>query len=151
MQAGKQALIEQLSTLLLAIGLHIGGWCPKDRLAEDGVNPDDVSVAGNALPAVFPTNTMERPRRGWYTLILTRNDPKGGTALTIDTARRLHKPYRVIDLTTKSSPLMTYRLVDFPCGYYRPERGRTPGKYSARVFIMKAYDWLQEVLGKSQA
>ena len=80
------------------------------------------------------------------TLILTRNDPKGGTALTIDTARRLHKPYRVINLTTKSAPHTVASWIShvgiIVLNVAGPRESTCPGIYH------EAYDWLQEVLGK---
>ena len=78
------------------------------------------------------------------TLILTRNDPAGGTALTIHTARRLHKPYRVIDLTTKPDPYAVASWISHTgmivLNVAGPRESTCPGIYH------EAFDWLQEML-----
>ena len=79
------------------------------------------------------------------TLILTRNDPTGGTALTIHTAQRLHKPYRVIDLTTKPDPHDVASWITHTgmtvLNVAGPRESTCPGMYH------EAFDWLQEMLG----
>jgi len=81
----------------LARGLDCGGWCPRGRRAEDG-----------AIDARFPLR--ETPSRDYAertewnvrdadaTLILTRGAPRGGTAFTIECARALGRPHRLVDL-----------------------------------------------------
>jgi hypothetical protein len=81
----------------LARGLDCGGWCPRGRRAEDG-----------AIDARFPLRETPSPdyaeRTEWNvrdsdaTLVLTRGTPKGGTALTVELARALARPHRVVDL-----------------------------------------------------
>lgn len=81
----------------MARGLACGGWVPRGRRAEDG-----------RLPLRYP---MRESRRNSYgertrlnvrdadgTLILTRGQPIGGTALTAALAQRLGKPYLLVDL-----------------------------------------------------
>jgi hypothetical protein len=86
-------------------GLHValelvipcGGWCPRGRRAEDG-----------RIPARFPLkestsrNYAVRTRRNVEesdgTLILSRGELTGGTALTESIARQNQKPCLVIDL-----------------------------------------------------
>lgn len=81
----------------LELGLPCGGWCPRGRKAEDG-----------AISARYPmteTPTAEYSQRTEWnvrdsdaTLVLTRGQPSGGTALTIELAQRLAKPHLVVDL-----------------------------------------------------
>ena len=81
----------------LELGIPCGGWCPRGRRAEDG-----------ALPARYPlqeTPTEEYAERTEWnvrdsdgTLVLTRGEPSGGIALTIELARQLGKPHLVLDL-----------------------------------------------------
>ena len=81
----------------LARGLACGGWCPRGRRAEDG-----------AIDARFPLRETPSPdyaeRTEWNvrdsdaTLVLTRGTPKGGTALTVELARALGRPHRIVDL-----------------------------------------------------
>jgi hypothetical protein len=78
-------------------GLPCGGWCPRGRRAEDG-----------AIDARYPlteTPTRDYPERTEWnvrdsdgTLVLTRSEPRGGTALTARLARRMKKPCLVLDL-----------------------------------------------------
>lgn len=127
----------------LAAGLPIGGWCPKGRLAEDGVIPMTYPLQETPSPQ-YAQRTWWNVRDADATLILTRNDPAGGTALTIDTARRLHKPHRVIDLTTKPAPhavaLWISQIGIIVLNVAGPRESTCPGIYD------EAFDWLQEML-----
>jgi hypothetical protein len=86
-------------------GIPCGGWCPKGRLAEDGV-----------IPACYPlceTSTSEYAERtAWNvrdsggTLILTWGPPAQGTAFTAYIARDLRKPCLVVDLAEEVPPAM---------------------------------------------
>jgi len=86
----------------LELKVPCGGWCPKGRLAEDG-----------PLPARYPlteTPTSEYAQRTEWnvrdsdgTLILSYGEPTGGTAQTIDVAKRLKKPHLILDLTERPS------------------------------------------------
>ena len=81
----------------LELGLAIGGWCPRGRRAEDGAIPAIYPLL--ETPAEFyPERTEWNVRDSDASLILTRGKPDGGTALTASLARRLGKPYLVIDL-----------------------------------------------------
>jgi predicted Rossmann fold nucleotide-binding protein DprA/Smf involved in DNA uptake len=81
----------------LELGLGCGGHCPKGRLAEDG-----------PIAAKYPlqeTPTADSSKRSEWnvrdsdgTLILTSGGPTGGTALTVEFARRLRRPCLVVDL-----------------------------------------------------
>jgi predicted Rossmann fold nucleotide-binding protein DprA/Smf involved in DNA uptake len=74
-----------------------GGWCPAGRIAEDG-----------PIPAEYPL--METPSKKYEqrteknvidsdaTLIITSGEPEGGTALTVELARRHKKPCIIIDI-----------------------------------------------------
>jgi hypothetical protein len=81
----------------LAMGIDCGGWCPKNRRAEDGHIP-------RRYPLVETNSTRysERTRRNVRdsdaTLILFRQQPRGGTLLTERTAAKLGKPWLAIDL-----------------------------------------------------
>ena len=87
----------------LALGLPVGGGCPKGRRAEDGV-----------IPARYPlTETPERndpirTRRNIEdadgTLILNLGKLDGGTALTVAHTRQIGKPCRVVTLEEGIEP-----------------------------------------------
>lgn len=78
-------------------GLDRGGWCPRDRRAEDG--PIDPAYPLRETPAWgYAQRTTWNVRDSDGTLILTRGPPIGGTALTARVAAQLHKPFLVVDL-----------------------------------------------------
>src|SRR5205823_12196903 len=81
----------------LELGLPCGGWCPKGRRAEDGAIPENYPLQETPTDA-YPERTEWNVRDSDATLILTRGKPDRGTALTRKLARRLKKPYRVVDL-----------------------------------------------------
>lgn len=124
-------------------GLQIGGWCPKGRLAEDGVIPMTYPLQETPSPQ-YAQRTRWNVRDADATLILTRNDPRGGTALTIAAARRLHKPYRVVDLATNPAPDTVVSWISQEgitvLNVAGPRESTCPGIYR------ESFDWLQELL-----
>jgi len=86
----------------LEMGIPCGGWCPKGRIAEDG-------MILPLYPLEETSSTKYRQRTEWNvrdtdaTLILTEGDPSEGTALTIDFAHKHEKPCLVIDFLKEPS------------------------------------------------
>ncbi len=84
----------------LALGVPCGGWCPGGRFAEDGRIED-------RYPLTETPSEKTAQRTEWNvrdsdgTLVLTRGEPSGGTALTIRLARRLARPFLVVDPTAE--------------------------------------------------
>jgi hypothetical protein len=80
------------------LGIPCGGWCPKERLAEDG-----------SIPLVYPLretpSTCYSQRTKWNirdsdaTLVLHGGTISGGTALTVDLAAAHKKPCLCVMLT----------------------------------------------------
>lgn len=81
----------------LARGIEAGGWCPKNRRAEDGRIPDRYPLRETPSEA-YAERTAWNVRDADGTLVLTRGAPAGGTALTVETAGRLEKPFLLVDL-----------------------------------------------------
>lgn len=81
----------------LSLGIPCGGWCPRNRLAEDGRIEE-------RYPLTETPSEETAQRTEWNvrdsdgTLVLTQGEPSGGTALTIRLAGRLGRPFRVVDL-----------------------------------------------------
>jgi len=83
-------------------GITVGGWCPRGRRAVDGV-----------IPAKYPlqetrgkssqTRTKWNVRDSDATLIICRDEPTGGTALTIKQCEALNKPYYLYQLQGNNS------------------------------------------------
>jgi hypothetical protein len=87
----------------MALGLDCGGWCPKGRRAEDGVIPAHY-VLRETPSADYRQRTEWNVRDSDATLILTRGEPAGGTALTQRLAVAWRKPCLIVDLQTDPAP-----------------------------------------------
>jgi len=83
--------------LALERGLACGGWCPRGRRAEDGAIDARFPLCETPSPD-YAERTEWNVRDSDATLVLTRGTPKGGTALTVELARALGRPHRVVDL-----------------------------------------------------
>lgn len=97
----------------LALGIPCGGWCPRGRRAEDG-----------AIDSRYPL--VETPGRDYRerteanvassdaTLVVTRGAVRAdtGTALTIERARALGRPWMVADIGD-ASPLLVEAVVSW--------------------------------------
>jgi hypothetical protein len=85
----------------LSLGLPCGGWCPRGRRAEDGPIAPHYPLTETTSPA-YPHRTRLNVRDSDGTLILTRGKPDGGTALTIQLAKKMTKPFLVVDLAKQA-------------------------------------------------
>lgn len=82
----------------LEFGIARGGWCPRGRKAEDGTIPAIYPLKETESDD-YPERTRQNVQDADGVLVLLRSAAAGGTALTIDTARRLGKPCMVVRLT----------------------------------------------------
>lgn len=83
-----------------------GGWCPRGRRSEDGPIPDHYRLQ-ETPDSDYLQRTQWNVRDSDATLILFLGELEGGTQLTRDFARQLHKPYQAINL---QDPLPVTRL-----------------------------------------
>jgi hypothetical protein len=81
----------------IAVGIEHGGWCPRGRLAEDGIIPDRYELRETLSPE-YPVRTEQNVLDSDGTLILFRGTLQGGTELTFRLAQRHRKPHLLIDL-----------------------------------------------------
>jgi hypothetical protein len=81
----------------IALGIEHGGWCPKGRLAEDGIIPHRYTLRETSV-AEYPVRTEQNVLDSDGTLILFRGALQGGTELTFRLAQRHHKPHLLMDL-----------------------------------------------------
>lgn len=87
----------------LALGIPCGGWCPRDRYAEDGRIDDRYPIA--ETPSGDSAQRTEwNVRDSDGTLVLTGGEPSGGTALTIRLAKGMGRPFLVVDLSKAADP-----------------------------------------------
>lgn len=80
----------------LELGISCGGWCPGGRKAEDGPIPTRYPLQ-ETTSANYSVRTEKNVRESDGTLVLTKGQPKAGTALTIKLAQKRKKPYLVRD------------------------------------------------------
>ena len=126
-----------------ALGLPLGGWCPRGRRAEDGAIPAEYPLRETPGDD-YAERTEWNVRDADATLVLTRGQPSPGTALTIDLARRLERPLLVLDLRDDPDPGAVARFVrDQDVGVLNvagPRESQSPGIGSeARAFLERAF------------
>jgi hypothetical protein len=80
----------------LALGHPCGGWCPKGRKSESGRIPDKYPLKEHTS-ASYPARTEANVKDSDGTLIFTYGEPTGGTALTVDLAKKHNKPVYIFD------------------------------------------------------
>ena len=123
-------------------GIPCGGWCPKGRRAEDGSILSRYPVT--ETPSVeYAQRTEWNVRDADGTLILTRGPATGGTAFTIEVARRLGKPCLIIDLDespmSSTVPAWADKNRIETLNIAGPRESTTPGIYErARRFLHTA-------------
>jgi hypothetical protein len=78
-------------------GLPTGGWCPRGRRAEDGRIPARYPLR-ETPSRTYAERTARNVRDSDATLVLSFNEPAGGTALTIREAGERGKPFRCVRL-----------------------------------------------------
>ncbi|MBK1721083.1 putative molybdenum carrier protein [Thiocystis violacea] len=83
----------------LALGLPIGGWCPRGRRAEDGAISERYPLLETPA-ADYRERTLWNLRDSDATLILHAGALTGGTLLTAQLARRGARPLLTRDLAT---------------------------------------------------
>lgn len=86
-----------------AAGMEIGGWCPRDRRAEDGIVPSRYPLRETASRS-YAVRTEWNVRDSDGTLILVLDRISSGTRLTADSARAQERPLRIEYLCPDSTP-----------------------------------------------
>ncbi len=89
--------------IAMELGIPCGGWCPQGRRAEDGRIPDSYPLQEAASPD-YRVRTRLNVEDSDGTLVLTKGSPKGGTALTLKLAKRVKKPFLLVDLDREVDP-----------------------------------------------
>ena len=124
----------------LELGIPCGGWCPKGREAEDG--PIAARYPLIETPAAgYAQRTEWNVRDSDGTLVLTRGEPTGGTAMTIAIAARLREPCLVLDLAGPADPSSvqgwananTIAVVNIA----GPRESGSPGIYAQAVLFLR--------------
>ena len=130
-----------------AMGLPVGGWCPKGRRAEDG-------VIDLRYPLIETPDKQYTQRTAWNvrdsdgTLVLLFDKPSPGTNVTIDEANALGKALLLVDLTTNPEEMEVLGWLEangiLVLNVAGPRESEAPGIYvAARAF-------LDDVFGKDR-
>lgn len=125
----------------LALGLPCGGWAPRGRRAEDGAIPRRYPMRETRRSS-YAERTRLNVRDADGTLILTRGQPTGGTALTVALARRLGKPHLLVDLRAAPDPAAIGDWIDTHhirvLNIAGPREGTCPGIYDQAKTLLEA-------------
>lgn len=82
----------------LELGLLVGGWVPRGRLAEDGQVPAKYHQLREADTPDYAGRTRLNVEDTDATLVLTWGPATGGTLVTVEAALQLNRPFRQIDM-----------------------------------------------------
>jgi hypothetical protein len=133
----------------LELGTACGGWCPQGRKAEDGPIPARYPLTETPSDD-YPQRTEWNVRDSDGTLVITRGQPTYGTALTVEIAARMKKPYLILDLEqqpvlekarawTRTQGIRVLNVAG-------PREEKTPGIYTDAFHLL--HDLLQEITRK---
>lgn len=121
------------------IGIEIGGWCPKGRIAEDGAIADQYALSETPSPE-YAERTEWNVRDSDATLIVDHGFLTGGTAMTRDFAIAMARPFHVVDLAyDRKVPvvldwLKTHKISTLNIA--GPRETKSPGIYNeAKAFL----------------
>jgi hypothetical protein len=98
----------------MACGIEVGGWCPQDRIAEDGIIADSYPVIELAN-AGYSERTLQNVIDSDGTLIIYFAYLSGGTEQTLGFCIAQSKPYLLIDgeeLSTQRASQRLWRFIE---------------------------------------
>ncbi len=131
----------------MALGVPVGGWCPKGRRAEDG-------VIDLRYPLIETPDEQYAQRTAWNvrdsdgTLVLLFDQPSPGTKVTIEEANALGKALLLVDLTTNPEEMEVLGWLEangiLVLNVAGPRESEAPGIYEA------ARAFLDDVFGKDR-
>ncbi len=127
----------------LELGLDHGGWCPRGRLSEAGPIPTCFRL-DETDSAEYWVRTEQNVIDSDATLILFRDQIRGGTALTQRMAIKHGRPCRCVDLNqTPSARSVQQWLQDLTIGVLNvagPRESWCPGiQKQARRFLLDVF------------
>jgi len=86
----------------MKLGIAVGGWCPRGRRSMDGEIPAKYPLIETRGKS-YQTRTKWNVRDSDATLIICRDEPAGGTALTVKYCEQLGKPFAVCQLNPEGT------------------------------------------------
>lgn len=96
----------------IACGIQHGGWCPKGRLAEDGVIPARYLLL-ETQGSSYLARTERNVKKSEGTVIFTLGEMAGGSLRTADFARRHQKPWKHLQLGSMTEEQAAQELRQF--------------------------------------
>ena len=122
-------------------GLPVGGWCPKGRLAEDGVVPEKYPLIEMGS-ASYTSRTEQNVIDSDGTLVLNRGKLSGGTKRTVEFAIKHNRPYLTVQLDdepnveaimewVKAQSIRTLNVAG-------PRESKCPGIYMESIDLLKS-------------
>ncbi len=97
----------------LELGIEIGGWVPRGRIAEDGPIPAGYSNLHEADSAEPAMRTSLNVRDADATVIVFHGELVGGSALTAHVADALGRPCLLLDLARQDADEASVALADW--------------------------------------
>jgi hypothetical protein len=126
----------------MACGIEAGGWCPRARIAEDGVIPRRYPLEETPSEK-YSQRTAWNVRDADATLIITLGVLDGGSELTAKVAQRLEKPCVIVSLRgyPEMSPvreLFYLKPQGIVLNIAGPRESRSPGIYGRSFAFLAA-------------
>ena len=122
----------------LNYNIPCGGWCPKGRLAEDGVIPDKYPLKeSNTLD--YNERTEKNISFSDATIVIHSNKVDKGTKLTIDLCLKYHKPLLLINLNNFKIAEIANWIQDHHINILNiagPRESNSPGIYDKTLDLL---------------
>ena len=97
-QTGVDRAALDVAALPNKLGISVGGYCPKGRIAEDGIIADKYPLTETTTSA-YAQRTDWNVKHSDGTLLLSRGKLTKGSALTLNFAKQRQKPFFIVDLS----------------------------------------------------
>lgn len=127
----------------LELGIPCGGWCPKGRLAEDGIIDERYPLRETDSPE-YPVRTEMNVKDSDATLIITQGQVTEGTARTLELTEKYKKAHLVVDLSKAKDPAIVKKWLEFnqvgTLNVGGPRESKIPGIYG------KTAEFLRKIL-----
>lgn len=132
----------------LRSGIDCGGWCPEDRLAEDGCIPQRYPVSV-LKGADYRQRTLQNVVDSDGTVLIHFGSLTGGSRLTLKACINQNKPKLVIDGSSTTATQAVKQILHFISEHAIQELNVAGPRAST---VPSAYDYtlkvISEVLGK---
>ncbi|MFC2075209.1 putative molybdenum carrier protein [Bdellovibrionota bacterium] len=130
--------------IALELGLECGGWCPKGRVAEDGMIDNRYPLKETPTDE-YVQRTEWNVRDADGTLILCRGTPTGGTGVTKEMAAKHKKPCIHVNFFTEPMPEFVRNWASQhnikTLNIAGPRESKNPGIYDqATKFLKKLFE-----------